>query len=404
MAKKQIYLDYAATTPVDPRVVKAMVPYLTDNFGNASSLHQAGIFAVKAVDQARVIVAKFLNCRADEVYFTSGATESDNLAIIGVVKGVLAQGFIEKSGRKPHIIISAIEHDAILEPAKHLKKSGVEVTFLPVAENGLVDPQELKKAIRDNTILVSIMSANNEIGAIQPIEEMGKIISELNKSRRQKIYFHTDATQAPAYLDCDTAKLQVDLLSLSAHKIYGPKGIGVLFVKKGTPLKPLFYGGGQQGQVRSGTYNVPGIVGLAKAVELVADKKIRTKEIKEIKKLRDYILKALPKKIKKCRVTGDLLKRLPNNASFVIEGVEGESVLLMLSQKGLCVSTGSACSSGSLEPSHVLLAIGLRPEIAHGSLRVTLGRYNKKTDLDALLKELPPIVDKLRAMSPLKVK
>ncbi|MFA6228363.1 MAG: aminotransferase class V-fold PLP-dependent enzyme [Patescibacteria group bacterium] len=402
MPKKLIYLDYAATAPVDPRVVKTMEPCLKDNFGNASSLHQAGISAAKAVDQARVAVAKFLNCRTDEVYFTSGATESDNLAVLGVIKGVLSQGFIEKSGQKPHIIISAIEHDAILEPAKHLEKSGVAVTFLSVGEKGIVDPSALKKAIKDNTIFVSIMLANNEIGAIQPIEEIGKIIGELNKNRRQKIYFHTDATQAPAYLACDTAKLQVDLLSLSAHKIYGPKGVGALFVRKGTPLKPLFYGGGQQGQVRSGTYNVPGIVGLGKAVELIADKKIRVKEIKEIKKLRDYLLKNLPKKIKNCRVTGDLIRRLPNNASFVIEGVEGESVLLMLSQKGICVSTGSACSSGSLEPSHVLLAIGLPPEVAHGSLRVTLGRYSKKADVDALLKELPPIIAKLRAMSPLK--
>ncbi|MFA5125130.1 MAG: cysteine desulfurase family protein [Patescibacteria group bacterium] len=402
MPQKQIYLDYAATAPVDPKVARAMAPYFSINFGNASSLHQAGISAAKAVDSARATVAKFLNCLADEVYFTSGATESDNLAVLGVIKGVLSQGFVEKSGRKPHVIVSAIEHDAILEPAKHLEKAGVEVTFLTVGENGIIDPLELQKAIKDNTIFVSLMLANNEIGVIQPIEEIGRIISELNEKRRQKIYFHTDATQAPAYLDCDVAKLRVDLLSFSAHKIYGPKGMGVLFVKKGTPLKPLFYGGGQQGQVRSGTYNVPGIVGLGKAVELIADKKIRVKEIKEIKKLRDYLLKSLPKKIKKCRVTGDPVKRLPNNASFVIEGVEGESVLLMLSQKGICVSTGSACSSGSLEPSHVLLAISLRPEVAHGSLRVTLGRYSKKADIDALLKELPPIVDKLRAMSPLK--
>ncbi|MFA6594447.1 MAG: cysteine desulfurase family protein [Candidatus Buchananbacteria bacterium] len=402
MPKKQIYLDYAATTPVDPKVVKAMERYLTADFGNASSLHQAGIEAAKAVDQARAALAKFLNCRIDEVYFTSGATESDNLAVLGVVKGVLAQGFMEKSGRKPHIIVSAIEHDAVLEPAKYLKKSGVEVTFLPVSKDGIIDLSEFKKAVRDNTILVSLMLANNEIGATQPIGEIGEIIAEENKRRRQKIYFHTDATQAPAYLDEDVAKLQVDLLSLSAHKIYGPKGVGALFVKKGTPLKPLFYGGGQQGQVRSGTYNVAGIVGLGKAIELIADKKIRKSENKRIKDLRDYLLKNLPKKIKNCRITGDPVKRLPNNASFVIEGVEGESVLLMLSQKGICISTGSACSSGSLEPSHVLLAIGLPPEIAHGSLRVTLGRYSKKADVDALLKELPPIIAKLRAMSPLK--
>lgn len=397
---KRIYLDNSATTPLDKRVLQAMMPYLTDTFGNASSIHQAGNEAMKAVAAARQKVADFLNCLPEEVYFTSGATESDNLAIFGVINSILGKN----SNLKPHIIVSAIEHEAVLEPARQLVSQGLaELSYLPVDKSGLVKLSELKKLIKVNTVLVSVMTANNEIGTIEPIAEIGKIISELNTGRKQKIYFHTDATQAPAYVNCDVKKFGVDLLSLSGHKIYGPKGVGVIFVKKGTPLKPIFYGGGQEGKARSGTYNVAGIVGLGRAIELINSKSERIKSNKEIAKLRDYCAKEILKNIPKSRINGDMKQRLPNNINFILEGVEGESVILMLSQKGLMASTGSACSSGSLDPSHVLLAIGLPAELAHGSLRITLGKINKKSDIDSLVKALPPIVKRLREMSPLKV-
>ena len=395
---KQVYLDNSATTPLDSRVLNEMMPYLTEIFGNASSIHQAGNNAMKAVMTARERVAKFLNCPGEEVYFTSGATESDNLAVLGVIRAIAA-----KSGDKVHLIVSAIEHEAVLEPARALVREGkAELSYLPVNNLGLADLEAFKKLIKPNTVLISVMTANNEIGTIQPIAEIGKIIEDLNNGRTQKIYFHTDATQAPAYVDCDINKMKVDLLSLSAHKIYGPKGVGAIYIKKGTPIYPLAFGGGQEKKIRSGTYNVAGIVGLGKAVELIADKATRTKVAKELKSLRDYCAKEVTKKIKKTRINGDMKNRLPGNINITLEGVEGESVILMLSQKGIMASTGSACSSGSLDPSHVLLAIGLPAELAHGSLRVTLGKQNKKSDIDALIKALPPIVERLRGMSPLK--
>lgn len=396
---KQIYLDNSATTPLDSRVLKEMMPYLTDNFGNASSIHQAGNNALKAVATARDAVAGFLNCASEEVYFTSGATESDNLAVLGVIRALA----VKKPGAKLHLIVSAIEHEAVLEPARVLVKDGLaELSYLPVNNLGLIDLAELKKMIRPNTALVSVMMANNEIGTIEPIAELGRLIEKLNQLRDQKIYFHTDATQAPAYVDCDTKKLKVDLLSLSAHKIYGPKGVGALFIKAGTPISPLAYGGGQEKKIRSGTYNVAGIAGLGKAIELIADKAVRMKSIKEIEALRDYCAKEIAKKIPQTRINGDMKNRLPNNLNVIIEGVEGESVILMLSQKGIMASTGSACSSGSLDQSHVLLAIGLPAELAHGSLRISLGKQNKKSDIDALIKALSPIAERLRSMSPLK--
>ncbi|MFA6526472.1 MAG: aminotransferase class V-fold PLP-dependent enzyme [Candidatus Buchananbacteria bacterium] len=398
---KQIYLDNSATTPLDSRVLKEMMPYLTEIFGNASSIHQVGNDAMKAVMDARGHVAKFLNCPGEEIYFTSGATESDNIAVLGLVRAIVAKN----PDIKPHIIVSAIEHEAVLEPARALVKEGkAELSYLPVDNSGIVDPEALKKLIKPNTALVSVMIANNEIGTIQPIMELGRVIEEFNQGRKQKIYFHTDATQALAYVECDVKNLKVDLLSLSGHKIYGPKGVGVLFIKKGTPIYPLAFGGGQEKKIRSGTYNVPGIVGLGKAVELIADKKTRMKSAKDLKVLRDYCAKQIIKKIPKTRINGDMKNRLPNNVNFTLEGVEGESVILMLSQKGIMASTGSACSSGSLDPSHVLLAIGLPAELAHGSLRITLGKQNKKSDINALIKALPPIVEKLRKMSPLKIK
>ncbi len=404
---KNIYLDNAATTPIDPAVLKSMEPYLRANFGNASSLHYVGLEAKRTVDGVQEKMGHFLGCLPQEVYFTSGATESDNMAILGLTGAILRAN----SGFKPHIVVSAMEHDAVLEPAKQLSKDGVEVTYLKPNNKGLIELDSLRKAIKNNTVLVSIMYVNNEIGTIQLIAEIGQLIKELNEkaaasakatASRRKIYFHTDATQAVSYCDMNVVKLGVDMLSLSAHKIYGPKGVGVFYLKRGTPFRSLIWGGHQQDGIRSGTYNVAGIVGLGKAIELIADKKKNKDENKKIKELRDYLIKGIKKSIKRIRINGDMIRRVPSNASIIFEGVEGESILLMLSQKGIAVSTGSACSSGSLEPSHVLRAIGVKPELAHGSIRFSLGRFNVKKDIDCVLKELPLIIKRLREMSPLK--
>lgn len=376
-----------------------MLPYFGEKFANASSIHSAGNEAMSAVINSRATLAGFLGCSPEELFFTGGATESDNLAVLGVIKAIKPA----IAGKKPHLIVSAIEHEAVLEPARILAKEGAaELSLLPVDKKGLAKVGELKKIIKDNTCLVSVMLANNEIGTVQPIAEIGRLIAKLNKTRKQKIYFHTDATQAPAYVDCKVNGLQIDLMSLSAHKIYGPKGVGALYVRQGTPISPLMYGGGQEKKFRSGTYNVPGIVGFGEAIKLIAEAKNRAAEIKRIKGLRDGLIKRIEKSIPNCRVNGDLKDRLPNNVNFVFPGVEGESVVLMLSQKGIMASTGSACSSGSLDPSHVLLAIGLPPEVAHGSLRLSLGRFTQKSDIDAVVKALPPIIKRLREMSPLK--
>ncbi|OQA36856.1 MAG: Cysteine desulfurase [Parcubacteria group bacterium ADurb.Bin326] len=400
MAKqKSFYLDNAATTPVDPRVLQAMAPYFNEAFGNASSLHGKGNEAMVAVEASRAKIASFLGCSSENVYFTSGATESDNWAILGLTRAILR----DNSGFKPHIIISAVEHEAVIEPVRRLVKDGLaESTYLKVDKNGLVSPEDLKKSIKANTVLVSVMLANNEIGSIQPLTKLAQVIAEANSSRKRRILFHTDATQAPAYVECNVKKLGVDLMSLSAHKIYGPKGVGALYVGSGIKLEPLVYGGGQQQGARSGTYNVAEIVGFGKAVEIVSDKKERSEDIKRIKELRDYLVKQVLVKVPRSSLNGSLKDRLPNNASFIFPGVEGESVVLMLSRHGICASTGSACSSGSLEPSHVLLAIGVPIEHAHGSLRLTLGRFTKKSDIEALLKHLPSTIEKLRQMSPLK--
>lgn len=393
-----IYLDNAATTPVDPRVLKSTLPYLRERFGNASSLHQAGLDNWRAIDETKNTIAKFFNCQPIEIFFTSGATESDNLAIFGVLRHYQRRW----PEQKWHIITSKIEHDAILEACQEAEKAGAEVTYLPVDAQGLVAASDVKQAIKSNTILVSIMYVNNEVGTIQPIAAIGALIKELNQKRDQKIYFHTDATQALPYADMNVQNLGVDLLSASAHKIYGPKGVGLIYIKKGTPLTPLFFGGHQQDNVRPGTYNVPGIVSLGAAIGLLLSRSAREKENKKIKQLRDYLINGVKRSVAGVKVTGALDNRVPGNASFLLPGVEGESVLLMLSDKNIAVSTGSACSSGSLDPSHVLLAMGIKPEEAHGSLRVTLGRFNTKTEVDAFLRELPPIVERLRKMSPLK--
>jgi cysteine desulfurase len=387
MKEQKAYFDHSATTPVDPKVLKAMEPFFKETFGNASSIHCFGQEAMAAVDDAREIVADFLGCKTEEIFFTSGATESDNIVIQGLAK------------KGDHIITSKIEHPAILEPGKEMEKQGVEVTYIGVDKNCLVSVEEIKKTIKENTVLVSIMYVNNETGVIQPIAEIGQMIKELNKSRKKKIYFHTDAVQAANYCQMNVDKLGLDLVSLSGHKIYGPKGIGVLYKRKGVPLKPIQFGGHQEKGVRPGTLNTPGIVGMGKAVELIMKGE---GEDEKIKKLRDRLIKEMLKAVPDSQVNGDLTQRIPSNAHFSFKGVEGESMLLLLDQEGIAVSTGSACSSGSLEPSHVLMAMGMDPLSAHGSLRVTLGKFNTEEDIDYLLKTLPPIVAKLRKISPIK--
>jgi len=384
MAK--IYLDYAATTPIDPKILKTMLPFLKQDFGNASSIYNLGQRALEAVNEARKTVADFLGCSAQEIIFTGSATEANNLAIFGVIKSA--------ENSKPHLITTQIEHHAVLEPCHELEKQGVEVTYLPVNKEGLVELAKLKKAIKANTVLVSIMYANNEIGTIQPIAEIAKLI----KSANPKTLFHTDAVQAVNYLDCDVRKLGVDLLTLSSHKIYGPKGVGALFAKKGTKITPLIYGGGHEVGLRSGTENVAGIVGLAAAVKEIQDPKIKIQDIK-IKHLRDKIIKTILKIIPEAKLNGSPVQRLSNNVNITFKGVEGEAMVISLDQKGIAVSTGSACSSKTLKPSHVLLALGLSEEEAHGSLRITLGRQTSQQEIEKLFKTLPPIVQRLRQIS-----
>ena len=387
----RIYFDHAATTPIDPRVKRAMLPFLGEQFGNPSSIfHQEGQIAHRAIDEARKRVANFLNCIPEEIIFTSGGTESDNLALKGIFEALKNQG--------NHIITSSIEHHAILHTCEYLEKyHGAKITYLPVDRYGLVSLKDLEKAITKKTILVSIMYANNEVGTIEPIAEIGKFIQAKSCQRKVKIYFHTDAVQAAGYLDCNVQKLGVNALSLSAHKIYGPKGIGALYLKKGTPFVPQMQGGGQENNKRAGTENVAGIIGLAKALELAIDNKSK---IKKIEILRDKLIKGILKKIPQVILTGHPQKRLPNSASFCFKNVEGEALLISLDQKGIAASSGSACTSGSLEPSHVLLAMGIKPEIAHGSLRLTLGQDNTEADVEYLLKVLPNIVKRLRKISP----
>lgn len=392
---KYIYLDHAATTPLDKEVFKAMKPYFGNNFGNPSSLHYFGQRARKGVEDARDKVAKFLNCESKEVFFTSGATESNNLAIFGLIKKIRRQN----KDRKIHIITSTIEHPAVLEIFGELEKGGVEVVYLPVAKSGLVKIDDVKKAIKKETVLISIMYVNNEVGTIQPIPEIGAFLGGVNKKRKpeEKIYFHTDAVQAANYCDCRVDFLGVDIISLSGHKIYGPKGVGALYVKQGTPILPVICGGHQEKSLRSGTENVAGIVGMGRAIEMI-DQKNNLK----IKKLRDEVTRELLKKIPGAIFNGDLEKRIPSNANFCFKNVEGESILLMLDMEGIAISTGSACSSGSLKPSHVLLAMGVPQEVSHGSVRITLGKENTKEDIQKLIKTLPPIIKKLRNISPIK--
>lgn len=389
---RRIYFDHAATTPVDPDVKKAMLPYLTNKFGNPSSIfHTWGQEAHLAIETARERIASFLNCSPQEIIFTSGGTESDNLAIKGIFEALSNQG--------NHIITSAVEHHAILHTCQYLERyRKAKITYLPVDRYGLVDLKDLEKAITSKTILVSIMYANNEVGTIEPLREISSVIKRSNQRRKNKIYFHTDAVQAIGSLECDVQKLGVDSLSLSGHKIYGPKGVGALYLKKGTPLVSQLQGGGQEKERRAGTENVAGIVGLGRAIELV--KKQRS-SLKKVRRLRDFLIKEILKNIPGVILTGHPQKRLPGSASFCFKNVEGESLLISLNQLGIAASSGSACTSGSLEPSHVLLAMGIPPELAHGSLRLTLGKDNTEAEVRYLLKVLPKIVKRLRKMSPL---
>ncbi len=382
---KRIYLDYAATTPCDPEVLKAMEPYFFERFGNASSIHSFGQEAKKGLEDARATLASFIGARPEEIIFTSGGTESNNTVIYGVAEALASKG--------NHIITSQIEHHAISEPCKFLEKKGFKITYVGVDKEGLVSPEDIKKAITDKTILVSIMHANNEIGVIQPIAEIGKIVKE------KGIYFHTDAVQTVGHIPVNVNDLNIDLLSLSGHKFYGPKGVGALYIRKGTRMEPYLRGGDQERGKRASTHNVSGIVGLGKAIELCRLK--MDEETKFQIKLRDKIIKEISSEIPDVRLNGHLTQRLPNNVNFSIKFIEGESILLNLDMLGIAASTGSACTSTSLEPSHVLLAIGLKHEVAHGSLRITLGRWTKEEELDYFLENLPKIVAKLRAMSPL---
>ena len=383
--KRTIYLDHAATTPVKPAVLEAMRPYYTEHYGNPSSIYSIARESKKAIETARAQVAKAIGAAPDEIYFTSGGSESDNWAIKGVVFANRKKG--------NHIITSAIEHHAVLHTCQYLEKEGFSVTYLPVDSSGLVDPQELEKAITDKTILISIMYANNEIGTIEPVAELGAI------AKKHKIYFHTDAIQAIGNVPIDVKAQNIDLLSLSAHKFYGPKGCGALYIRKGVKIDNLIHGGGQESRRRAGTENIAGIVGLGTAIELA------TADIgghnTRIAALRDQLLKGILDMIPYSRLNGHPEKRLPGNLNVSFEFIEGESMLLWLDDEGICGSTGSACTSGSLEPSHVMLAIGLPHEVAHGSLRLTLGDANTEQDVDRVLDVLPKVVAKLRDMSPL---
>lgn len=385
---KRVFMDNASTTKVDPEVLNTMLPYFTEYYGNPSSIHAFGREARKAVDTARTHVGDLLGAKDDEIIFTAGGTESDNLAI----KGVAYLNKDKRTTKGPHIITSTIEHPGVLETCRHLETQGFQVKYLPVDKDGIVNPEELQKSISKNTFLITIMFANNEIGTIQPIEEIGKI------AHKHDIIFHTDAVQAVAKLPIDVKKQHIDLLALSSHKIYGPKGIGALYIRNGVKVQPIIHGGGHEKGVRSSTLNVPGIVGLGKACDL-AEKRM-TKDIPYMKTLRDLLIKNTLQ-IEESHLNGHPEKRLVNNAHFRFTGIEGESILLGLDEQGIATSTGSACSSQKLQASHVLLAIGLDPVQAHGSLRMSLGRENTKEEVTYVSKIIPQIVEKLRMMSPL---
>ncbi len=385
MEKKIIYLDNAATTRTKPEVVEAMLPYFTEKFGNPSSVYEFAGQNKNAVTEAREVIAKALHTSAADIYFTAGGSESDNWALKAAMEAYQEKG--------NHLITSKIEHHAILHTCEYLEQHGCEVTYLDVDENGVVDLEQLKNAIRPTTVLISVMYANNEIGTVQPIKEIGRIAKEYG------VLFHTDAVQAFGQLPIDVEEENIDMLSASGHKLNGPKGIGFLYIKKGLKLRSLIHGGAQERKRRAGTENVPGIVGFGKAAELaVSSMEARTKQEME---LRDYMIGRVLAEVPYVRLNGHRTKRLPNNANFSFQFIEGESLLIMLDMKGICASSGSACTSGSLDPSHVLLAIGLPHEVAHGSLRLTLSDETTKEDIDYTIEQIKEIVAKLRSMSPL---
>ena len=389
MKQKLIYMDHAATTPVYPAVLETMLPYFTRNFGNPSGIYGIALEARKAIGAARATVATVLGCKPTEIIFTSGGTESDNAALKGTAFALKEKG--------NHIITSAIEHHAVLNTCRSLEKSGFEVTYLPVDRFGLVSIDDLEKAITDKTILISIMLANNEIGTIEPILEFTRLVKD--KAKKQDILFHTDAVQGPGALDLDVDKLGVDMLSLSAHKFQGPKGVGILYLREGTPFSPQQMGGAQEDHRRAGTENVAGIMGAAAALELACSN--RESNSQHCQMLRDRLIDGILTRIEGTSLNGHPTLRLPNNANISFRYIEGESILLNLDLLGVAASSGSACASEDEDPSHVLLAIGLPPEQAHGSIRFTLGRANTDEDIDYVLSILPGIVERLRAMSPL---
>jgi len=383
---RRIYLDHAATTPVAPEVAKAMAPYFSKDFGNPSTLYSYGREAKVALEEARAKVARLIGAKEpEEIVFTSGGTEADNFALCGIAWANQEKG--------NHIITTSIEHHAVINVCKFLEKRGFKITYLAVDKNGLVDPLEVKRAITDRTILVSVMHANNEIGTVEPIEEIGEIVKE------KGVYFHTDAVQTTGHLSIDVDKLKVDLLAMSAHKLYGPKGVGALYIRRGTKIVPFLYGGEQENRRRASTENVAGIVGFGEACSLA--QKDMAEEEEPLTYLRDKLIESILKRIKDSRLNGHPQKRLPGNVNVSVEGVEGESMLLNLDLAGICASSGSACTSSILEPSHVLTAIGVSPEVAHSSLRFTLGKENSEEDINYVLKVLPEIVERLRSMSPI---
>ena len=382
---KCIYMDNAATTQVYPEVFDAMKPYFTEFYGKPSSIYSFAGNSKKAVEDARKTIADFLGARTEEIYFTGGGSESDNWALKATADAYANKG--------KHIITSKIEHHAILHTCEYLEKKGFEVTYLDVDENGFVNPADVEKAIRPDTILVSIMTANNEIGTIEPIAEIGKIAKD------HGVLFHTDAVQAVGHIPMNVDEMNIDMLSASGHKINGPKGIGIMYIRKGVKIGSFVHGGAQERQRRAGTHNVPGIVGIGKAVELARDNMKERMEYET--KLRDHLISRVMEEIPYAKLNGDKVKRLPNNVNVCFRFIEGESMLILLDQNGVCGSSGSACTSGSLDPSHVLLAIGLPHEIAHGSLRLTLSEKNTMEEVDFTVDKLKGIIERLRSMSPL---
>ena len=383
-----IYLDHAGTTPTDPNVVEAMLPYFTECYGNPSSIHTVGQEARFALDEARDRVAAVLNCRSREIVFTGGGTEADNEAIFGVATA------LQESGK--HVVTSSAEHHAVLHACQHLETLGFDVSYLPVDSYGMVQPESVYNAITGKTTLVTIMYANNEIGTVNPIADISQAIKRKAGELGRTVAFHTDAVQAAGFLDLDVQALGVDLMSLSGHKIYGPKGTGILFIRRTTPFLPMILGGGQERERRAGTENIPGIMGISVALE--AANRQRLEHGAHCQALRDRIIDHITTHVPRIRLNGHPSQRLPNNVNFSVEGVEGEPILLGLDMAGIAASSGSACSSGSLEPSHVLLALGQSAEVARGSLRITLGKYNTSEDVDYLLEKLPELIEKLRKL------